>query len=539
MPRRLRDLIVDLTGGSPDEPSFWERLLAWPPDVFAITSAVLAESGAYRLCVSPPSCAWAVCHYREIWIREILRDASEWRAALEEPTPRPPEGIVFAAADLRAALDLPVRAFGATAEIESQPALRRACLSTFRLHALADESSADLLAVDDGKADEKTGSAARLRARKRLFTSGSLASFETDRLRVLPKLRTPASGITLRSLSHHLSAHRSEIDVTWVRHLGEDLGLVARDERRMNLLLIPWPFEIEARDLVATQPMWREHPTDYLSFAFSPPLRVAEITRCVTDAVAACRKKGAEVHGVVLPEAAVAREELDAVRATLDDLGVGFLLAGVRGQRRNEAHLALRLRHQWTAHAQPKHHRWCLDGEQIHQYHLGAALHPSRRYWEDIDVPERQLRFVSLSSWLTLCHLVCEDLARLDPVSDVIRSAGPNLVIALLLDGPQLEARWPGRYASVLADDPGSSVLTLTSLGMVKRCLPRGRTPSRVIALWKDSRRGVQELALDPSARGLLLSICGFKEKEWTADGRPGPENPALLVLAAVEQVAF
>jgi hypothetical protein len=58
-----------------------------------------------------------------------------------------------------------------------------------------------------------------------------------------------------------------------------------------------------------------------------------------------------------------------------------------------------------------------------------------------------------------------EDLARPDPVGDLVRSVGPNLVIALLMDGPQLRARWSGRYAMSLADDPGSFVLSVTSLG--------------------------------------------------------------------------
>lgn len=30
------------------------------------------------------------------------------------------------------------------------------------------------------------------------------------------------------------------------------------------------------------------------------------------------------------------------------------------------------------------------------------------------------------------------------------------------MDGPQLGSRWPGRYAGVLADEPGCSVLTFT-----------------------------------------------------------------------------
>jgi hypothetical protein len=53
----------------------------------------------------------------------------------------------------------------------------------------------------------------------------------------------------------------------------------------------------------------------------------------------------------------------------------------------------------------------------------------------------------------------CEDLASLDEWAELVRSAGPSLVVALLLDGPQLAARWPCRYSSVLVDDPGSAVL--------------------------------------------------------------------------------
>ena len=243
-------------------------------------------------------------------------------------------------------------------------------------------------------------------------------------MRVLPKLRTPAAGITLRSLAHNLSAHRSEIAVSWNVHAGDDFGLVAADERRLNLLLVPWPYEIDPRAFAPTQPMWREPPSDYLSFEYAPPERPDELAVCIERAIRASHARGATVHGVVLPEAATTLVEFAAAQAVVDCLGVGFLLAGTRAPRRNEARLALRGLGPWQVQVQPKHHRWCLDGEQIHQYHLGGALHPTRRYWEDIEVPERQLRFASFGEWLTLCHLICEDLARLDPVSDVIRSAG-------------------------------------------------------------------------------------------------------------------
>ena len=111
-------------------------------------------------------------------------------------------------------------------------------------------------------------------------------------------------------------------------------------------------------------------------------------------------------------------------------------------------------------------------------------------------VRQREIHFICANPWLCMVPLICEDLARPDPVADVIRAVGPNLVIALLMDGPQLSARWPGRYASVLADDPGSSILTVTSLGMALRSVPPGMSPRRTIALWKDAAAGAHEGAV-------------------------------------------
>src|SRR5205807_9329887 len=115
---------------------------------------------------------------------------------------------------------------------------------------------------------------------------------------------------------------------------------------------------------------------------------------------------------------------------------------------------------------QGKHHRWCLYRAQIEQYGFQRSLNPLVNWWENIRLAPRKLGFLAISSWLTLCHVICEDLARLDPVDQLIRSVGPNLLIALLQDGPQLRSRWGARYATVYAEDPGTSILTVTSLGM-------------------------------------------------------------------------
>jgi hypothetical protein len=166
--------------------------------------------------------------------------------------------------------------------------------------------------------------------------------------------------------------------------------------------------------------------------------------------------------------------------------------------------------------SQRKHHPWKLDEGQVIQYGLGGVLSPYREWWEYIDCTDRCLNFISMSEDLVMCALVCEDLARPDPVANIVRSVGPNLVIALLMDGPQTKERWAARYATVLADDPGCSVLSLTSFGMARLSRPpdgtqplpcsgalegslqrcdRNRTPPR--------KRCCRRLAINPLPRGV------------------------------------
>jgi hypothetical protein len=112
----------------------------------------------------------------------------------------------------------------------------------------------------------------------------------------------------------------------------------------------------------------------------------------------------------------------------------------------------------------------------------------------------------------------------------VIRSIGPNLVVALLLDGPQLVTRWPSRYATILTEDPGSSVLTLSAKGMVDRSKPSGVPKSNVVALWKDSEYGFKELCLQDDKDAILLSLKCVKNTEYTSDGRDDHGTSKVLV---------
>ena len=186
----------------------------------------------------------------------------------------------------------------------------------------------------------------------------------------------------------------------------------------------------------------------------------------------AARDEVDRVNVVVLPESAVDDGEIDALEALLDRHGViGLDRRGPPARASSPGSFpatgctsACRPASSWVHIRQNKHHRWSLDEGQIYQYHLGGALHPHVRWWEAMEVPRRSIQFVEAGGGDTLVSLVCEDLAQIDDVADVLRSVGPTLVVTPLLDGPQLSSRWAARYASVLADDPGSAVLTLDLL---------------------------------------------------------------------------
>jgi hypothetical protein len=89
----------------------------------------------------------------------------------------------------------------------------------------------------------------------------------------------------------------------------------------------------------------------------------------------------------------------------------------------------------------------------------------------------------------------------------------------------------------VLADDPGSVVLTLTSFGMVQRSRPDGREASPIVALWKDPEQGFREIPLEPGAQAVLVTACGARATRRTADGRWPVDTGTHYVPVAVHQI--
>jgi hypothetical protein len=379
---------------------------------------------------------------------------------------------------------------------------------------------------------------------------------------VQPKTRTPQTGCTLRSLSHNLALlpPYGEVATAWLLCIDGEAPSNA-NRTTFNLLLVPYPFRVdggcfvegsgclvdrlgrypkEERDrwrFFKLEQRWLRHGGGNIS--------AVSFANFLLDMVKEAERELSRIDGIVLPELALDQTIAEGVASLLgrERPGLDFFISGIArkqdgGLPRNCVFCAaFREGEVLLQSEQSKHHRWKLDERQVCRYHLGDSLYPDSFWWEYIDVTDRKCLFHVFRHGLSLATLVCEDLARVDPVQPVVRSIGPNLLIALLMDGPQLERRWSGRYATVLADDPGSGVLTLTSLGMVQRSSMPGEKECRQVALWKGEEGVAQELSIPPGCHGLALTLSTKLLEHFTLDGRSDGRTTRGLQLSAVRPV--
>jgi hypothetical protein len=345
---------------------------------------------------------------------------------------------------------------------------------------------------------------------------------DRDVICVQPKALTPDVGCTPRTLAFNLAVlpARGEMAATW--QLPPQVQL-AEEKAALNLLLVPYPYKMQAA--------W------FQSFSISSPGsdwglftvkqnwlpaqdRLVEFTIALLDEA---MRRGGLVHGIVFPEFSLnwATYEALAEKIKNERPEIEFLVAGSStdhlGQNGNWALSSHFFKgddgKSSVAHLdRPKHHRWRLDAHQIENYDLSDAFGKAKeKFWiERIPLPQRVIHVQPMRSKSVFTTMICEDLARSDPCHESLRSIGPNLVIVLLMDGPQLKTRWPARYATALGDDPGCSVLTLTSRALVHRSNEKRKgSENWSIALWKDNFRPSIELPCPPGQHALLLKLRG------------------------------
>lgn len=544
----------------------------WPADVFAVAATLMELSG----CYVGASLIDGDHRRHADYVADVIAAANEWKNSGE--CPAAVEG--WWGELLGQYHNAPVDDIG-----RADTPLRPVTSLLMRLLATADEASVGVGWIPrDG--EEHATSAIAERATASFLEDAVENPSETiavlpyipnslcemvppDKATVLPKSLTPSVGCTIRSMSHHLALlpPSTVVESQWVL---PDNGPTTNT---MRLLVIPYPFRVDDESFVpsgpvrhlgntrakmhpyfALLPTWLEHPRQVTARMLRDELILPLVT-------AAERKFGPnQIDGVLFPECALTKALADELAVLLKQepiSGLKFLIAGVLvagipgtdaadGQPGgNHARTMLFDADQsederlvWDR-AHSKHHRWALDAAQVKRYGLCGVTAPNgAKVWEHIAVGQRRLPFLALRDDLCMTVLICEDLARADPAMPVIRSVGPNLVVALLMDGPQLASRWPGRYATVLAEDPGSSVLSITSAGMVDRSNLNERTPARAIGLWRHERGYNTELYLPAGHHGLVLTLEANGEEQFSLDHRTDGSLTQRWTLEGVTPLA-
>lgn len=530
----------------------WRECPTWPPDMFAATATLLVKTGVYTAIVDLQSTTGSPILDTRTWPGEANRHGSSWRKQIDSSCNESdaPAHVNALWRDLLACADTRLHVLTRHA-MDVKSRARTAARALIALCTIADSASQDI-----GTPSHSNRSRFVKRTERYLMLhrqqSVCSPSISTATARVLPKQHTPQRGLTLRSLSHHLAlVPVSEVVAAWSAPRIVDRG--AAEDDVFGILLLPWPLTLETGFFSSVADADSRAPglaPPYRFFAFRREGDPGALRRYMTAAIEEARRGAVNLRILVFPELALTPAELQVAREVAAQARC-LLVAGAQvsqGERldgqsgpRNLAVVA------WQHDGKPdridlqaKHHRWCLDAPQIQQYGLTSTLPTSRLCWEHMQIGARSLQFWTVASWLTFTVLICEDLARPDPVAEILRSVGPNLVFALLMDGPQLLPRWGAKYASVLAEDPGCSVLTLTSLGMAMRSRPSSGTADRrrVIALWRDAVGGAQEIELAPGHHAATLDIVCQTRTEYSCDGRDDGNTAFFPVLSGFRSLA-
>lgn len=486
-------------------------VLHWPPDVFGFTCLFAKVSGTYTHYITAPDLLRDVAEQASV-------DGRRWRKGLTTSRKTVPSSI------RRAWRNICDSAGGDLERLKEDEEFVRSVLF---LLACSDEACAGV-----GILEERSPDSFEVEAELALSTKGNLCRhLPPDTVRVLPKLHTPNPGLNIRSLSHHLAlCSVSEVVANWTQS-----PINARPRTgKLKILLAPWPLRVGPGAYCASS---IKNNDRFGYFDYEPPTPSVMVLEWLKLKLGEAATLGHQVDLVVFPECALSEQEWAQVSAHCASEGVGVLSGvhalGTRGKR-NRNLVKMRLPLALSEITQAKHHRWQIEAGQIRVYSFGDKLDVKKLWWENIEIEPRQLHFVSVSPDITLCALICEDLARQDPVAEMVRAVGPNLVVALLSDGPQINGRWPSRYASVLADDPGCSVLTLSNLGMVERSRPHGVPVNRTVASWKDFKGAYVPIDLGVSEDAVVIDVRIDRAEEWTIDGRSDQGGATYPLMVGV-----
>jgi hypothetical protein len=283
------------------------RLPAWPPDVFCLCAAILQNSGAYSRVLEDRR-AGAAENSKQL-ARRLRRIGKAWTKSFENR--KPPKEVVELWSRICADKSTQLNGLGTDAGSSCRSAL-------LDLLAVADEACVELgiYKIDSRRREGGGLGAFRFEAEKLFVNSMSgpegatlCKDIHPSRARVLPKMHTPQSGLTIRSLSHHLGyCPGSDMRPSWFS-LASD-----KTSHSFNLLVIPWPKIVDPSQFVASKKRGlsdevREGGYGLFTFQLKKGPTVDYIRCLLSEA----EERVGHVDGIVFPELAMTEPEFGTI----------------------------------------------------------------------------------------------------------------------------------------------------------------------------------------------------------------------------------
>lgn len=509
-------------------PDSFNKILSWPPNVYLILYSIIEYTDKYRLLVSPqPHFIWDSSSQEKVdkitnsWV-DYIRFQQDSSGQLTD------EGFI-----LKKSMDNVFHKDNFDKCIYMLMDDKGFCESVFLLLIAIDKlfKQIDHVITENSLRSAVITRNIKLRLNKSKCSDENLdeqnyADNKAMNGLVVLKYNVPQSGLTINNLTQNLTFIKPSVRYRVVENKFEK---TKHDKKNYNILVIPYPFEVKEEYFKPSKSSINKiGMDDYFGFFDYEPKDTLKPAQFLSLLLSSLQRVG-KIDLIVLPECALSENQFIHFKELLFSIfreDAPSLLSGVYGKIHdvgtNSAMLAFigEGGQEFDIIKQEKHHRWFLDRNQLRNYNLSLALEPGKKWWENITIGRRQLTILKTVDGVRLCPLICEDLARQEPVAQAVRAIGPNLVVSLLLDGPQISPRWPGKYAAVLSDDPGSSVLSVTALGMTRRATGLGHDPSYEVALWSEPNKGSETLKVTSPQGGLVIELELEPTEMWSIDGK-------------------
>lgn len=500
-------------------------ILSWPPNTFLILHSIIEYTDKYRLLVSPqPHFSWDKIKRKKV--EDICESLDNYlNCQINSLGTTHDKDFI-----LKKSLDCIFNKKNFDKNIYDLMNNESFCESVFLL----------LISIDSFFKKSNAGElnvnikAALIIRKITLFRLGNKQNINSSNLAdnhdmeglVTQKFNTPQSGLTMNNLTQNLACIKPAIKYHSVTNKSSDYK---SHKKEYNILFIPWPFIVKEEYFSPSSFSSNKHDIDsYFGFFDYKPDSIFSHQHFLSYILSTIKRVGS-LELIIFPESALSQKQFNSLKTLLfetfgenapsllsgvyssnDDIGENYALLSFIEESGNG----------FDTIRQDKHHRWFLERNQLRNYNLASSLDPSKKWWENISIGRRKLTTLHTNNGVSLCPLICEDLARQEPVAQAVRSIGPNLVVSLLLDGPQISSRWPGKYSAVLSDDPGSSVLSVTAFGMTQRSTGLGFKPSTQIALWSEPGKGSETLELPSADHAIVLELEIEQTGMWSLDGR-------------------